>query len=99
MIRSCFFQQFTIDSNAFTMELVDPDLAISALDIGQRVGFSWLDEVAINQYYDCGGTCSITCENGGYVRQQNGQCSCVCPPGLGQYYYHHVIKHQASRAQ
>ncbi|XP_067942786.1 uncharacterized protein [Watersipora subatra] len=75
--------QFSIDLSANTIELRDPYLAISALDIGQRIGISWLDEVAVNKYYDCKKDCQISCANGGYVRKlTSGVCTCVCPPGL-----------------
>lgn len=79
-------QQFSIDSSSNTLELVNPYLAISALDVGQRIGFSWLDEVAINNYYSCEGDCVMRCENGGYVRKLDSDvCRCVCPEGLSKF--------------
>lgn len=76
-------QQFSIDLGSNTIEVTDPYLAISALDVGQRIGFSWLDEVAMNQYYNCEKDCTMDCKNGGYVRKlPSGVCQCFCPPGL-----------------
>lgn len=80
------FQQFTIDPNFNTIELADPQLAMSALDIGQRISFSWNDEVGLNKYYQCDDGCPLTCQNGGYVRRlDDGSCRCFCPPGLGEF--------------
>ena len=79
-------QQFSLTPGSQTLELVNPYLAISALDVGQRIGFSWLDEVALNNYYSCEKDCVIRCENSGYVRKSDsGVCQCICPPGLGMY--------------
>ena len=43
-------QQFSLTPGSQTLELVNPYLAISALDVGQRIGFSWLDEVRSEEH-------------------------------------------------
>ena len=74
------FQGFAVNSRK-TIAMLRPELETL---LGQRLGFTYYDEVAMNLAYDCADGCTDNCENNGYVRKVNGVCTCFCPPYVGQ---------------
>jgi len=50
--------------------------------MGQRDALSFYDIKAVNMEYNCKGSCTNRCDNGGYPFQKGGRCICICPEGL-----------------
>lgn len=64
------------------MYVNDPDLEY--LTQIQQTDLSFYDKAELNAFYQCADDCKDppVCQNGGFVKQINGVCSCECVDGL-----------------
>ncbi|XP_034319361.2 uncharacterized protein [Magallana gigas] len=60
----------------------DPDLAY--LTENMKTDLSFYDKAELNAFYQCTDDCTNppVCQNEGFVKQVNGECSCQCVEGL-----------------